>query len=48
MMPIISESINKTNQKQTTFLASVSLLTAILLIDSTFQANEKLKGHKGI
>jgi hypothetical protein len=53
MMPIISEANqhqNKTNQKQLLlFLASVSLLTAILLIVLIllFKQMKKLKGHKG-
>jgi hypothetical protein len=34
---------NKTNQKQLLPFLSVSLLTAILLIVLTFQANEKIK-----
>jgi hypothetical protein len=51
MMPIISEANQHQNEPEatTTFLASVSLLTAILLIVLIllFKQMKKLKGHKG-
>jgi hypothetical protein len=53
MMPIISEAINiriKRTRNSYFFLASVSLLTAILLIVLIllFKMKKKLKGHKGL
>jgi hypothetical protein len=52
MMPIISEANqhqNKTNQKQLLLSSKCKSINCnfINCLDSTFQANEKLKGHKG-